>query len=82
MLFKVQSEWKDVKLQGASVVCEEGSAEQQMKGPNRQEIPACPVLSIHMSAGHWMTVLLCPVQCQKCSSMIDKFIERGMETSC
>lgn len=35
MLFKVQSEWKDVKLQGASVVCEEGSAEQQMKGPNR-----------------------------------------------
>ncbi|TRY89475.1 hypothetical protein DNTS_017282 [Danionella cerebrum] len=31
----VQSEWKDVKLQGASVVCEEGSAEQQMKGPNR-----------------------------------------------
>lgn len=35
MLFKVQTEWRDVKLQGASVVYAECCRELQMKGANR-----------------------------------------------
>lgn len=35
MLFKVQSEWRDVRLQGASVVYVECCRERQMKGANR-----------------------------------------------